>query len=354
MNSTDMPDAPARKTPLILTLVHGMLMGVANIIPGVSGGTLALVLGIYERFIEAVHNIDADFVKTKLRWLRSPRKGWPELQAALVRIDAYFLGLITVGAIVAIYLLSETMDMLLVDHHAASYAFFFGLILASIIVPYRHLKSRGPTQIASCVLAIVLVVMMSLGVSDEEKIERAESKQERDRVEQVAAEPTGILDRISTEVLPTRELVKIFLVAGVAMSAMVLPGVSGSFMLLLFGCYFQVLGAISRLEIVTLAVIMLGAVVGLLIVVRIVNWCLARFHDATMAFMVGLMVGSLWELWPFKSTAMVGDATVYLRNTTPGASGEPLLMAMVMALMGVAIVSGFIWFESRNSRGAQA
>lgn len=288
---------------MVLTLVRGALIGIANIIPGVSGGTLALVLGIYERLLGAVGRIGGRTAKIVLGLLHRP--GSAEARRGLVdelrRIDALWLALLGTGALLAIAASSHVMEVLLDHHLAPTLAFFIGLILPSIRVPYAMLQRRGPSELAACAAGIAVILLLSMSGAGEG---------------------------------PGLGLVGLFLAGAVAISAMILPGISGSFVLMVMGEYRTVLAAINDVALVSLAVFALGCLAGLVLFVRLLNLLLARAHSVTMAFLIGLIVGSIWVLWPFKEIP-AGAKIVQGRNVVPAMDGD-------LAVAGAALLLGLV------------
>ena len=138
--------------------------------------------------------------------------------------------------------------------------------------------------------------------------------------------------------------------AALAISAMVLPGISGSFVLLLIGVYFKLLEAINNREVILIMCFMFGCLAGLLIFSRIMDFLLKKCYNITMSFMVGLMAGSLYVLWPFKATQLVGDKQVYLGNIVPSAFGQVEICSIVAAILGVVVIFGFYLFEKKNEK----
>ncbi len=321
----------------IVAFLKGVLVGIANIIPGVSGGTLALMLGIYKRVIDALAHVNGEFLRKALAMVFFRRGAWRAFWTYFADADLWFLGWLGAGAAGAILLASRLMAWLLETHHAASYAFFFGLVLCSIVFPWRCLTRRSWREAVSLLLAAVLTVGLSLSVTDTEKIEKAEHKL---AIAEAAAEPGQ-----ATETVPAGRdagrLWYIFLAAVLAISAMVLPGVSGSFVLLLMGVYFDILGAINNRDLVVLGVFALGAIGGLLAFSRLISLLLARCFNVTMAFMTGLMLGSLYELWPFKRVAQVGAETLYLSAVWRWSSLGEGMAALGAMVAGAVIVIGF-------------
>jgi len=318
-----------------MTFLKGFLIGLANIIPGVSGGTLALILGIYKRVIDALHNVGLPLAGAACRALTFRRDAWRRLGRELQRIDAVFLGVLGLGAVAAIAATSRLMEYLLEHQHAPAYAFFFGLVLASMIFPYRYLRRRSVRELISFVLAAVLTVSLTFLVDEEEQVAKVQAKQEMEMLEGAKPGDGGV---VSFERPDAVRLGFIGLSAALAISAMVLPGISGSFVLLLLGVYFDLLRAINDRQVIVLGVFAIGILGGLLIFSRIMSVLLNRLYNVTMAFMIGLMAGSLWVLWPFKRVVAVGAEKVYLGNVWPGAPGATELISIVTAGLGAGIV----------------
>lgn len=324
---------------VIVTLVKGMLIGIANIIPGVSGGTLALMLGIYKRVIDAIGHVNMVLFRKVLAVLCFKRGAWREFWAYVRDADLFFLGWLGAGAVSAILLSSHLMEWLLKEHHAASYAFFLGLVFCSIIFPWRYLTRHSWREVVAMVLAAVLTVGLSLALTDSEKIAKAERKQAIKESKAVAG--VEIAGAAESREVDVGRLAVIFFAAILAISAMVLPGISGSFVLLLIGVYFDILSAINNLDFIVIGVFALGALSGLVAFSRLMGALLDRFFNITMAFMVGLMAGSLYELWPFKRMAQVGGETLYLSAVWRGVSVNEELVALAAFAAGCVIVIGF-------------
>ena len=220
--------------------INGFLIGIANIIPGMSGGTLALVLGIYERLIGALRRIGLSTVKKLLGGATLRKNALEDAKAELRRIDFGFLSLLGIGAIAAVLLTSKLIVYLLNHHHDATYGFFSGLILISILIPMRMLKAFGWKELLVLLIAVALILSLSIGTTEKQL----------DRV----AYKSGIETTTGSEVsergtaLPTSwELVLFFGSGALAISAMILPGISGSFLMLALGVYFPLLTAINTM-----------------------------------------------------------------------------------------------------------
>ena len=279
----------------LITLIKGGLVGIANIIPGVSGGSFALILGIFDRLVGALNNIGPRTVQAALRLVtgRFRDRARSDFLEELRRIDASFLVTLIVGSLISILACSFLIDYLLQEHYSPTLAFFIGLILPSILVPWRMMARRG-ALILWAIPGMALTVGVSLVIPDN------------------AAGADNLLVALGT--------------GAVAISAMILPGISGSFVMLVLGQYQNVIGKITALQLGLVegqidfgALFWLGALavgmgVGILAFARLLNFLLARFRSATMAFLIGLLLGSLWVLWPFKDISAGAQVT--------GRSGE--------------------------------
>jgi putative membrane protein len=263
-----------------LLLFKGFLIGIANIIPGVSGGTFALILGIFDRLVNAIKSFDISLIKTVLGALTHPlsRDSREKLVREWKRTDSTFLVLIGAGAGISVVSCAWVFDYLLKERPGMTLAFFIGLIIPSIAVPYRMMERRGPLQLFWILPGAALTVWISL------------------------------LDVAGDGGEPGFFIV---LLGGVlAISAMILPGVSGSFCLLILGLYQPTLGHIKAMthspttdSIVFLGSLGLGCVAGLVLFSRIMSFLLKHFRSATLAFLIGLIIGSFWILWPIKDFA---------------------------------------------------
>ena len=333
--------------------INGFLIGIANIIPGMSGGTLALVLGIYERLIGALRCIGLSTVKNLLGVVRLKKEAFTTAKTELHRIDFGFLVLLGAGAIAAILLTSKLIVYLLNDHHDATYGFFSGLILTSILVPARMLKRCGVKELLVLLIAVVLVLSLSVGTS-ERQLERVAYK---------SGNEIAVSDSVESAVLPTYWDLAIFFGSGaLAISAMILPGISGSFLMLALGVYFRLLTAINTLvenipellkgvfdqsmwgSLLIIGVTAVGCLFGLLAFTRLLNYLLERYRNLTIAFLIGLMVGSLYGLWPFREFAMVDGERIDTAHILPQLDMN-LLVTMGAFLIGCGVIFLFARLE---------
>jgi len=251
--------------------LRGVAMGAADAVPGVSGGTIALVTGIYERLVDAITDLDP-WLLTLLPRLHTAA-GRAELRRELAAMDLGFLIALGLGVLTALVTVSRVMEVALEEFTALTFAFFFGLILASAVVLYGEVSLGTPRRAAAAVVGLVVGFVL-----------------------------TGEL----TAVLPTTPVVAL-LAGGIAVSAMILPGISGSFLLLVLGQYGYAVRSLSGFTDALVALdtaglrtygtvvvaFGIGGVVGLLTIARVIEYALEHHRAATIAFLVSLMVGAL-------------------------------------------------------------
>ncbi len=287
--------------------LRGMLMGAADIVPGVSGGTMAFITGIYDTLVDSIRAVDLEFLRRVLRL---------DIAGAWAHINGNFLLVLVLGIFTSILTLARLISWLLEHHPVPLWAFFFGLILASAAVLLRQVQGWNPAR--------VLCLLAGAGFAGA-----------------IAVSPVVGLDG---------GMAGVFAAGFLAICAMILPGISGSFILVLLGMYGTVLGAVKSLDLPLLAVLALGAVCGLLCFSRILHFLLHRFHQGTMALLTGFLFGSLAVVWPWKRVlAWVEGSHGELKPAqqipvSPGeflvATGEPPQLGLCLALMatGFAIV----------------
>lgn len=306
--------------------IVGFFIGLANIIPGVSGGTFLLIFGIYERVIAVLNKLGPntliEIIKAKLAVFKAKDKK-EEFGNFLKLIDSYdllFLARLLFGAAVAIVVLSALMEYLLINQFSPTYGLFFGLILISIIIPFKMIKSLKPLLALPFIIGIILTLFVTTSVNPYDKAKKKsdmykakyEMKLGKDLLseekKEPEAEPFSYTGRYTVG-----EYLYAGLTGSVAISAMVLPGVSGSLVMILMGEYFEIVSAISGLKtleldyIIFLSIFSLGMLFGLLLFAKLVDFVFKKFHDGTMSFLIGLMVGSLYTLWPFKKFMVINE-----------------------------------------------
>ncbi|MEM7349332.1 MAG: DUF368 domain-containing protein [Acidobacteriota bacterium] len=238
--------------------VTGLTMGAADVVPGVSGGTMAFIMGVYQELIDAIKSFDLEVVKLLLRF---------RLKEVFERVPWRFLVALGAGVLSAIVTLAGLISWLLENQPIYLYAFFFGLVLASIVAIGVHIQwSPGAVAalLAGTFLAYWIVGLVPLQAPHDPWI--------------------------------------IFLSASVAIMAMILPGISGSFILLILGQYAYVLNAVKSLDVITLLPFVFGIVFGITSFARVLSWLLQNYHQITITLLVGFMIGSLRKIWPFKET----------------------------------------------------
>lgn len=300
-------------------------MGAADIIPGVSGGTVALLLGIYPRLLTAISHFDAQLVRHLLRgqWLSAAR-----------HVDLRFLVALALGIATGILTLAGVIHFLLEDLRAQTLSGFFGLILASGILVARMAKPDPGGQATLCVILGVIAAILAAWLVSGSYLE------------------------------PRDSLLYVFMSGAVAICAMILPGISGAYILVLLGEYEVVTdilhrlksGAISSGDIATLVVFALGCVVGLLSFSKVLRAMLARWYSETMAVLGGFMIGSLLKIWPFQ-VAEDGSAeitkTTITRPAWPDQLNSHVITCAVIALAAFAFVI-IVDHVARNVRVAKA
>lgn len=243
----------------IIYLLKGMAVGIANIIPGVSGGTIALITGIFERLINAIKSFGLSSLSVLI-------KGRFKEFAKIT--DLYFLIALFAGVIIAIVLLARIFDFLFNQYPVFIWAFFFGLILASVYFVGKTVENWKLSAISSFIIGTVLAVMFTF------------------------LTPAG----------QNNSFFYLVLCGVVAVCSMILPGLSGSFVLILMGNYQLVaIDAINNRDINILIPVLIGAVGGLVAFSHILAWVFKRYKDQTIAALTGFILGSLGIIWPWKS-----------------------------------------------------
>ncbi len=279
-----------------LSIVRGFLMGSADIVPGVSGGTIALVLGIYERLVASIRAgssalgamIRLDGAEAK-RWLR-------EVEWALV----VPLG---VGIVAAILTLAPVLERLLHDHPEVMAALFLGLVVGSAVIAWKLLTVRDATRLVT-MLAVGVGVFLLLGITE------------------------GTTEETASQLVEPATWA-FFAAGGVAICAMILPGISGSFILVMLGMYGPVLSAVTDRDLAALGIFVLGTVIGLALFSQLLHRALRDHYNTVMAVLIGLMIGSLRVLWPWP---------LGVESTALDPPGDHLIEAIIAAVVAFAAV----------------
>ncbi len=277
-------------------------MGAADIVPGVSGGTVALVTGIYERLIKAIKSIGIETVSILFKH---------GIKAAFKQIDGAFLVTLLAGILSSIVIFSRLLHFAIEHYPMLIWPSFFGLVLASSIYVGREVKHWNMARLGLLLLGIIIAATISLSSAAQ------------------------------VEVTP----LSLFLAGALAICAMILPGISGSFILLLLGMYGVVITAVKTFDITSLAIFALGCAMGLMLFSRFLVWLLARFHQGTMALLTGFMLGALLKLWPWKDVLSYrinskGISVPFIEAPiAPWQHADPQLLTVIMAgICGFALV----------------
>lgn len=275
------------KEYIILSL-YGFAMGTANVIPGVSGGTMAFLLGIYEELISSIRAFASlDTIKLALRF---------KIKALLTMLPWKFMLALGIGVLVAFGTLANLLTWCFDKHEALTYAFFFGLVIASVVTVLKRVKKWSAGAFIGLLFGVVVAYLIVTLVPVE-----------------TAHNPLNL-----------------FLCGMIIICAMILPGISGSFLLLILGQYKYVLAALtnhSLSDILTLLWVAVGCGVGLGAFVHLLNWLFKKYHDLTIATLIGFMIGSLWKLWPWHNTTLVAlkKGGAYVELALPSGHAEYLL-----------------------------
>ncbi|MBA3315910.1 MAG: DUF368 domain-containing protein [Planctomycetaceae bacterium] len=306
---------------------RGLLMGSADIVPGVSGGTVALIVGIYNRLVTAISRFDL----ITLDLARRRKFG-----EAAARIDLRFLMALGAGIATAILLLSSVITMLLVEHRQHTYAAFFGMILGSSLLVARLVPRWNPLRIAALVAgAVGAFVFVGLP---------------------------------QLQNPPQFSPAYLFVCGFFAICAMILPGVSGSFLLLILGAYTQVLELLHRLkgmlkgemlstnDVVCLAAFCIGMASGLIGFSKILRWLLARHESVTLAILTGFMLGSLRRLWPYQFD-LTPDAALdrkSFRALWPDFADGSTWASLLILVGGFALIMSLEAIAAKKMKAAEA
>lgn len=308
--------------------VQGGLIGIGNIIPGVSGATVALILGIYKKLITLINSLNIHNLLAILKSLGN----YQQFKEEMRRVEASFLVTVFVGVLTFVYIFSFAISYFLKNHHDATYSLFFGLILASVVIPLQLIRQKTWYGWMTAILAATLVVSLSFGMTLEDQINAHNKK--------VAIKEGNVQQKQQST-----QLGYYFLAGAVAISAMILPGISGSFILLLMGSYFDILLAIKQLNIPVLLFFGSGCFLGLIVFAKILKYLLEKYESILMFFLLGLIVGSLYSIWPFKELQIVDGVTFYGKNIMPNLYTLNFLVCSVVCVIGIGIVLGFRKYE---------
>ncbi|MGE6791674.1 DUF368 domain-containing protein [Pseudomonas guineae] len=303
-----------------LLYAKGIAMGAADVVPGVSGGTVAFITGIYDELLRSISSIPV-----ALGLLLRGR-----IFDAWKAANATFLLVLLLGIMTSVLSLARLITYLLVEHPIPVWSFFFGLVLVSSHLVVREIQrwnwARGVSLVLGAAFAYWITVAVPL---------------------QLGNDPLSL-----------------FFAGAIAICAMILPGISGSFILVLLGLYSFVLTAVKGLDISVLLIFASGCLVGIVSFAGVLRWLLARWRDLTLAFLTGLMIGSLNKIWPWKETltwrtdSHGAQMPLLQTNLWPEhfakVSGQDpqLLLAIALAITGVVLVLGLERLAGRSPQNA--
>ncbi len=277
-------------------------MGAADVVPGVSGGTIAFISGIYEELISSINAIDLSLFKTL------KKEGFKSFWN---KINGNFLLALFIGIFISIFSLAKFLSWFLENQPILLWSFFFGLVLASVFFVGKEIKKWNFGTIAIfCIGAVLAYIITELPPNE------------------------------NVESLPY-----LFLSGALAVCAMILPGISGAFILVLLGSYKTILDAVHEKDIKIVVTVAIGAIFGLLSFARLLKWMFVHYKNLTLALLTGFILGSLNKIWPWKKvleTKTFGDKTIVTNemNVWPGSfEGESqLALAIVLAVIGFSLI----------------
>ena len=286
----------------IIISLKGVAMGAADVVPGVSGGTIAFISGIYEELITSINGIN--FSKYKV--LRN--EGFKSFWSA---INGNFLLALFSGIFISVFSLAKMISWLLVNQPILLWSFFFGLVLASIFFIARDIENWNLGTITAFVLGAAIAYYITTLPPSEN----------------------------------THSLLYLFLSGALAVCAMILPGISGAFILVLLGSYKTILDAVHQRELYTISTVAIGAVFGLLSFARLLKWMFQNYKNSTLALLTGFILGSLNKIWPWKrvlETKIFGKKVIPIDevNISPfNFEGDNQLhYAILLALLGFCVI----------------
>ena len=285
-----------------MLFLKGVGMGASDVVPGVSGGTIAFITGIYEELIDSIKEFDFKAFRLLFTF---------KLNDFLKKVNAWFLLALLSGILLSIFSLAHLLEYLLINYPSHLWAFFFGLVVASAIMVLADIKNWS----IGIIIAILVGAALAFWITS------------------------------VTPAQTTTALWFVFLSGSIAICAMILPGISGSFILLLLGKYQFILNAVSELKIIVLLVFSAGAATGIILFSNFLSWLLRKYRNLTIGVLSGFMIGSLNKIWPWKETiATYMDAhgiahPLVEKNILPEISLESdFIPAILLALLGFIII----------------
>ena len=305
-----------RTTKEYLSLsLKGMAMGAADIIPGVSGGTIAFISGIYEELIETINNVNYEAIK-KLN--KNGIKGFWE------HINGNFLIALLTGIAISIMSLAKVITHLLETHSQLLWGFFFGLIVASVYIVGKQVNKWDINNIISLIIGSSIAFYITI------------------------LNPMQNPDALWF----------VFLSGSIAICAMILPGISGSFILLLLGSYEFILVAIKDFKLDVITIFGVGCITGLLAFSKLLNWLFKKYHDITIALLTGFLIGSLNKIWPWKETIQTrinshGEIVPFIQSNVLPSNFEGdsnIIEVILLSLIGLVLIYLLERFSIHNNK----
>lgn len=277
-------------------------MGAADVVPGVSGGTIAFISGIYEELINSINNVNLSLLKTL---------GTDGIKAFWTKLNGNFLVALLLGIAISVLSLAKLISWLLENQPIPLWSFFFGLVLASIFLVGKEIKKWN----------MAAILMLILGAA-------------------IAYYVTTLPPSENIDSLPY-----LFFSGALAICAMILPGISGAFILVLLGSYKTILDAVHGRDLKIIFTVGLGAIFGLLSFAKLLKWMFANFKNVTLALLTGFIIGSLNKIWPWKKvleSKMFGEKLIVLKeqNISPNSfEGDPqIIYAILLAITGFSLI----------------
>tara|TARA_B100000767_G_scaffold268415_1_gene288605 strand:- start:4761 stop:5684 length:924 start_codon:yes stop_codon:yes gene_type:complete len=288
----------------IIISLKGMAMGAADVVPGVSGGTIAFISGIYEELLDSISSFNFGLIRVlKDKGLTSVWK----------KVNGSFLAALLIGIFISIISLAKLIETLLENHPILIWSFFYGLVLASIIYIGKQISKWNIGSVLFLILGGILAFHITT---------------------------------LNPMVSENSSLWFLFLAGMIAICAMILPGISGSFILVLLGAYKPVLNALNTRDFISIIVFMFGAIVGLLTFSRILKWFFFTYKNYTLATLTGFIIGSLNKIWPWKKTISWRTNSKGIEVPFNTSSVSPfsfegdsqLMMAILLAIIGFGLI----------------
>jgi putative membrane protein len=286
----------------------GFAMGAADLVPGVSGGTVAFITGIYKELLSTIAGLGMNTLKDVFK--EGPKEVW-------IKYNLSFLAVLGMGLISAVIALSGSIHWLQIEHPTELRAFFFGLVLASVPILSREINQTKVRKSLTISLGICIAVII-----------------------------TSLPPAIQSD-----SPLFLTISGAIAICAMLLPGISGSFILLILGAYTSVITALSNFDVLRIGAFAVGALIGLLTFSRVLSRILKRHHSTTIALLTGFLLGSLHVLWPWKKqikmlyTHSDGREEWVLGNILPNSTPNELILIITSVTIGAILVTALDRFS---------